>query len=78
MIQMVMRVVAAGIVAHPLPTIMYMGSIGMSWAVAEVGVFLDRARSGNSRRAVCGDVLTAATDRRSATAAAMAAVLCQR
>jgi hypothetical protein len=30
MVQMVMRIVAAGIVAHPFPTAMYVGSIGMS------------------------------------------------
>ena len=30
MVQMVLRIVAAGIVAHPFPTAMYVGSIGMS------------------------------------------------
>jgi hypothetical protein len=41
---------------------MYVGSIGMSWLVVEVGVLVERARSVYSRRAVCRNVLTAATD----------------
>jgi hypothetical protein len=39
MVQMVMRIVAAGIVAHPFPTAMYVGSIGMSSFVVEVAMF---------------------------------------
>jgi hypothetical protein len=62
MIQMVMRVVGASVMAHPFPTAMYVGSIGMSWLVVEVGVLVERARSVYSRRAVCRNVLTAATD----------------
>ena len=77
MVQMVMRIVAAGIMAHPFPTAMYVGSIGMSSFVVEVAMFLDRVRSGYSRRAVCRNVHTAATDVGPA-AATMAAMLCQR
>jgi len=77
-IQMLMRVVAAGIMAYPFSIGMYVGSVGMSRPVVEVGVSLGRVRSGYSRRAVCRNVLTAATDLRPATAATMAAVLCQR
>ena len=63
--------------AHPFPTAMYVGSIGMSCLVVEVAVFLDRVRSGYPRRAMCRNVLTAATDFGPA-AATMAAMLCQR
>jgi len=74
MVQMVMRVVAAGIVAHPFPTATYVGSIGMSGLVVEVAMFLDRMRSGYPRRAMCRNVHTAATD----VGSAAAAMLCHR
>ena len=68
MIQMVMRVAAAGVVAHPFFTVVYVGSIRMSCLVVEAAVFLGRMRSGYARRTVCGNVLTAATDLGSASA----------
>ena len=77
MIQMVMRIVGASVMAHPLSTVMNVGSIGMSRLVIEVGVFVERARSGYSRRAVGRNVLTAATNFGPATAAMVAAMLCQ-
>ena len=79
-IQMVMSVVAAGIMAHPLSIGMHVGSFGMSAPVVEVAVFLGRTLSCCSRRAMLRNVLMAATDLRSATAlsttALMAALLC--
>ena len=74
---MVMSVVAAGIMAHPLSIGMYVRSIGMSAPVVEVAVFLGWTRSVYSRRTVLRNVLMAATDLRPA-AALLAAMLCQR
>jgi len=75
MIQMVMRIVPAGIMAHPLSIGMYVGSFGMSWLVVELAVFLHRMRCGYFRRTVLGNVLVAATDLW--PGAAMFFVLCQ-
>jgi hypothetical protein len=76
MIQMVMRVVAAGIMAHPLSIGMYVRSFGMSCLVVELAVFLGRMRRGYFRRTVLRNVLMAATDLRPG-AACMFFVLCQ-
>jgi hypothetical protein len=61
-IQTVMSVVAAGIVAHPLSTVVHVGSIGVSFPIVEMSVFFRRMRSGYPRRAVFGDVLASATN----------------
>src|ERR1019366_7147797 len=61
-IQMVMRVVPAGIMAHPLSTGMYVRSIGMSCLVVELAVFLRRRRSGYFLRTALRNVLMTATD----------------
>ncbi len=74
MIQMVMRVVAAGIMAYPSFASIDVRSIGMSFLFAEVAVFLRWMRSAYFRRTVLRDVLTAAADLRPA---ATAGVLCQ-
>ena len=39
MIQMVVSVAAAGIMAHPFSAVVHMGGVGMSFAVVEVAVF---------------------------------------
>ena len=74
MIQMVMSVAAAGIMAHPLPIGMHVGSFGMSCLVVELAVFLGRMRSVYLRRTVLGNVLMAAADLR--PAACMFFMLC--
>ena len=61
-IQMVMSVVAAGVMAHPLFAPIHVRSIGMSFLLAELAVFLGRMWSGYSRRAALRNVLMAATD----------------
>jgi hypothetical protein len=76
MIQMVMRVVPAGIMAHPLSIGMYVGSFGMSCLVVELAVFLRRVRSGYLRRTVLRNVLMTPTDLWPG-AACMFFVLCQ-
>jgi hypothetical protein len=76
-IETVMSVVAAGIMAHPLFAPINVGSVGMSFLFAEVAVFLSRTRGGDSRRTVLRDVLMAATDLRLGATACMAAMLCQ-
>jgi hypothetical protein len=68
MIEMVMRVATAGVVAYPLSTVVDVGSIGMSFLVVEVATLLGRMRSGCSRRTVRGDVLTPTTNLRTAAA----------
>ena len=60
MIQMVMRVVAAGIMADPLFAIVHMGSVRMTSFVVEAAVFLGRMRSRSFRRAVMRNVCAAA------------------
>ena len=77
MIQMVMRVVAAGIMAHPLSIGMHVGSFGMSFLVVEFAVFLGRMWSGYFRRTALRNVLMAATDLRPGATACMFFVLCQ-
>ena len=76
MIQMVMSVVAAGIMAYPLSATIHVRSIGVSFFFVEVAIFLGRMRRGYSRGTVLGNVLMAATDLRPATTL-MAAVLGQ-
>ena len=68
MIQMVMRVAASGIMAHPLSIGMYVGSFGMSFFVAEMSVLLGRTWTLHPRRTVGRNVLMAATDLRPAAA----------
>jgi hypothetical protein len=68
MIQMVMRVVAAGIMADPLFTIVHMGSIRMSRFVVEAAVFLGWMRRRSFRRAVLRNVCAAADLRPGAAA----------
>jgi len=70
-----MRAAAAGVMAHPFFTVVYVGGIRMSCLVVEVAVFLGRMRSGYARRTVGRNVLTAATDLGPGTAL-MAFVLC--
>jgi len=77
MIQTVMRVVAAGIMAHPSPSGIYVGSIGMSCFFTEVTILLGRVRTLYARRTVCRNVLTAATDLGPGDTACMFSVLCQ-
>lgn len=76
MIQMVMGIVAAGIMANPLSIGMDVGSIRMSFLVAEFAVFIDGVSGGYSGRTVLRNVLMAATDFRSG-ATCMFFVLCQ-
>ena len=76
-IHMVVSVIAACVMADPLSTVVHVRSIGMSFLVVEMAVFLCRMRSGYSCRTVLWNVLMSAADLRSATAF-MAAVLCQR
>ncbi len=66
MIQMVMRVVGAGVMAHPLFAPIDVGSVGMSGLFAEVAVLLGRVRRRYLRRTMCRNVLTPA-DLRPAT-----------
>jgi hypothetical protein len=40
MIQMVARIVAAGIVSNPLAARMYVGGVGMFWNISEIAGFL--------------------------------------
>jgi hypothetical protein len=75
-IQMVVGIVGAGVMAYPLSAPIDVGSIGMSLFLAEVAVFLGRMRSGYFRRTVLRDILMAAAHLRPATAA-MCVVLCQ-
>ena len=74
---MIMRVVGAGVMAHPLSIGMYVGSFGMSCLVVEFAVFLGRMRSGYFCWTVLRDVLMAATDLGPGGATWMSFVLCQ-
>src|SRR5208282_3095914 len=76
MVQMIVSVVAAGVMAHPLSIAMHVGSCGMSFLVVELAVFLGRMWSSYFRRAVLGNVLMATTNFRPSTAALMSAMLC--
>jgi hypothetical protein len=62
MIKMVVGVVTTGIVAYPFSAAIYVGSIGMSFSVAEVAVFFDGMRSTHFGGAVLGYVCMTATD----------------
>jgi hypothetical protein len=42
MVKMIMRVVGAGVMAHPLSVAMYVGSFRMPLLVVELAVFLGR------------------------------------
>ena len=75
MIQVVMSVAAASIMAHPFSAVVYVRSIGMSFPVVEVAVFLSLMRRGRSRRTVPGDVLAAATDLRPTAAVVLMATM---
>jgi hypothetical protein len=68
MIEVVMRIVTAGVMAYPLSTVVYVRSIRMSFAVVEVTVLLGRTRVLYSGGTVPGDVLTSATNLRTAAA----------
>ena len=62
MLQMVMSVIAARIMAHPFSIRMYVRSFGMSALVAEMPVFLGRTRIVYPGRTMLRDVLMAAAD----------------
>jgi hypothetical protein len=75
MIQMVVSVVAARIMAYPLFTSIDVRSIWVSFLFVEVAVFLRWMRSSNTGGTVGRNVLTSAAYLRPATSACVAAVL---
>ena|ERR1700676_347398 len=75
-IEPIMRVAAARIVAYPLSVGMDVGSLRMPLPIAEVAVLFRWARILNACGTVSGDVLAAATDLGSATAVPFVMALC--
>src|SRR6202166_2131338 len=75
-IEPIMRVAAASIVAYPLSVGMDVGSLRVSLPVAEVAVLSGGMRISHVRRTASRNVLAAATDLGSATAVPFVMVLC--
>src|ERR1700675_2356179 len=75
-IEPIMRVAAACIVAYPLSVGMDVGSLRVSLPVAEVAVLSGGMRISHARRTASGNVLAATTDLGSATAVPFVMALC--